>query len=265
VLDSVQEVVRGCELVVLAVPPAALPDVIADVAAWAHAGLLLSDVTSVKGPVRELARAHHLRYVGGHPMAGNEHSGWAASDPRLLAGAAWVLCLEEDTDLDDWLRLARLVTGLGALAVPCTAADHDRAVAAVSHLPHLLAAALATTAADDPLALALAAGSFRDGTRVAAAPPALSAAMCAGNAAAVSAALRAAMARLEEADGLLAAGADLTEWFAAGQAARSAWPPPAGPESLLPVGPQLRERLLALGRRGGAVAAVDHDVLTVRG
>ena len=79
------------------------------------------------------------------------------------------------TSLSDWLDLAALITSLGARVVPATADEHDRAVALVSHLPHLLAFSLAATAADDRLALTLGAGSFRDVTRVAATNPDLAA------------------------------------------------------------------------------------------
>ena len=161
-------------------------------------------MVSVKEPVRDLV-ARRLRggglrlagYVGGHPMAGRETAGFAAGDPTLFHGCAWVLCLDEETNLDDWLALARLFTGLGARVVPTTAEDHDRVVAAVSHVPHLLAAALATVVSD-PLAGTLAAGSFRDGTRVAASAPELIAAMTGGNAGPVLDALDAVMDRLDE-------------------------------------------------------------------
>jgi len=121
-----------------------------------------------------------------HPMAGKESSGFLAGGPQLFDGCAWVLCLEPgDTDLTDWLTLAGLCTSLGARVVPVTAAEHDRAVAQISHVPHLLAAALSGVLAGNPLAGTLAAGSFRDGTRVAGSRPELIAAMCGGNAAAV--------------------------------------------------------------------------------
>ena len=146
-------------------------------------------------------RAGGLRlagYVGGHPMAGKETAGFAATDPALFPGCAWVLCLDEETSLDDWLTMARLVTSLGARVVPTTAEDHDRVVAAVSHVPHLLAVALAS-AIGDPLAGTLAAGSFRDGTRVAGSSPELIASMCGGNAGPVLDALDAVLDRLDDA------------------------------------------------------------------
>ena len=184
VAGSVAAAAAGAEVVVLAVPLPALPAVLDELAAFDG---LVTDVTSVKGPVRELMAEHGVRrFVGGHPMAGKETSGFTAADPALFAGCAWVLCLEPaETGLADWLRLAALFTAMGARVVPVTAAEHDRAVAEVSHVPHLLAAALALSLVANPLAATLAAGSFRDGTRVAASRAELIAAMCGGNAAAV--------------------------------------------------------------------------------
>src|SRR6266511_4350382 len=145
----------GPDFVVVAVPLPAVGAVFDEVAATGYAGVV-TDATSVKEPVRALAatRLRHggqamASFVGGHPMAGRETSGFGAADAHLFDGCAWVLCLEpEETSLADWLALAALYTGLGARVVPATAADHDRAVATVSHVPHLLAAALAAVLAD---------------------------------------------------------------------------------------------------------------------
>jgi prephenate dehydrogenase len=275
ITGTVRDAVAGAELVAIAVPLPAVPDVLDDLVATGYAGLV-TDVTSVKGPVRDLvARWLHPRhnrlagFVGGHPMAGRETAGFAAADPDLFAGCAWVLCLEPAdasiTTLSDWLDLAALVTGIGARVVPATADEHDRAVALVSHVPHLLASALASTAATDPLALALGAGSFRDGTRVAASPPALTAAMCAGNAAAVVPALDAVLAAAAEARAALTSGAAdpiaaLRPWLATGYAARTAWPATPGKTLELPA---RQDALLRLGRAGGWITAVAADRRTV--
>ncbi len=254
VAGTIRDAVAQAHLVVSAVPLPALPSVMT--ALRGHPGLV-TDVTSVKAPVRDAAAG--LRFVGGHPMAGKETSGFAASDPRLFDGCAWVLCLEDDTDLGDWLDLAELVTGLGARVVPATAAEHDRAVAAASHVPHLLAAALTDAVAGDPLAAALAAGSFRDGTRVAGTRPELIAAMCGGNAAAVGPALDRVRVTL---DALRAAldGPDpvaaLRPLLAPASAARTAWPPVPGEPAELPA---RRDVLLRLGRIGGWITTVDRD------
>jgi prephenate dehydrogenase len=227
---------------------------------------LVTDVTSVKGRVRALVRERALLagYVGGHPMAGRETSGFASADPQLFDGCAWVLCLElGETDLADWMTMAGLVTALGARVVPTTADEHDRAVAAVSHVPHLLASALMEAAAGDPLALTLGAGSFRDGTRVAASPPALTAAMCGGNAAAVGAALDAVLSLLGTAREALDSAdpiGTVTRWLGPAAVARATWPPKPSEQATLPAKPDV---LLRLGRAGGWITEVSADHRTV--
>ncbi|MEU4239016.1 prephenate dehydrogenase/arogenate dehydrogenase family protein [Actinoplanes sp. NPDC026619] len=271
---SIAEAVTGAELVVLAVPLPVLPAVFAELSG--HDGLI-TDVTSVKGPVRDLAAKHRIRrFVGGHPMAGKETSGFAAADPALFDGCAWVLCLETsepetgepetgepETDLADWLTAATLFTALGARVVPARAAEHDRAVAEVSHVPHLVAAALARRLVGNPLAATLGAGSFRDGTRVAATRAELIAAMCGGNAPAVSDVLGAVIddlgLRLDELAAADPVAALVPALRQAGDA-RRAWPPRPGEAAEDPAGV---DELLALGRAGGWVTAVAENRATV--
>ena len=120
--------------------------------------------------------------MGGHPLAGTEESGWGSTDPLLFRDAPWTLTLEDDTDLEMWLRLAALVCDLGAKPVPTTAAEQDTAVARVIGLPHVLAEALALTGLDGgPLGLSLAAGSYMSGSRVARTRPELVATWCDDN------------------------------------------------------------------------------------
>ena len=262
VTSTPHEAADGAEVVALAVPLPVLPAVLADLAG--HHGLI-TDATSVKGPVRDLAAKHGLRrFVGGHPMAGKETSGFAAADPELFAGCVWVLGLEPETALDDWLTLAALYTALGARVVPATAAEHDRAVAQVSHVPHLLAAALARQLAGNPLAAALAAGSFRDGTRVAATRAELTAAMCGGNAVEVEHTLHTVLGDLHHLHDLLETpdpAAALIPPLAAASDLRRAWPPRStGQVVEMPAG---AEALLALGRSGGWVTAVAENRTSV--
>lgn len=256
--SSIADAVAGAELVVLAVPLPVLPGVLAELGDF---GGLITDVTSVKGPVRELAIKSGLRrYVGGHPMAGRETSGFAAADPALFEGCAWVLCLEPgETALDDWLTLAALFTALGARVVPVTAAEHDRAVAQISHVPHLFAAALARQLDGNPLAGALAAGSFRDGTRVAATRAELIVAMCEGNATAVHSVLRGLIDDLEAMDEALANGA-LTPLVELGGSLRRAWPAAGGEPIEMPISV---DGLLALGRDGGWVVSAAENRVSV--
>jgi prephenate dehydrogenase len=255
VAGALEEVVAGADLVLLATPLPAFGQVIPEVAKIAGPGTLLSDVASVKVTPRELVRSHAagLRYVGGHPMAGTERSGFEAGDAHLFDGAPWVLCLDPDTDLADWLEVARLIARLGCRVVPSTAEEHDLAVAEISHLPHVLAAALAGSGSGD-LAHKLAAGSFRDGTRVAGTRPELTAAMCDGNREALTAALDGALDRLTAARDALRGGGSLLPLFAQGFAARQRWVRfgmGGFDVALDPAAPTLRADLGELGRAGG--------------
>ncbi|UVF80361.1 prephenate dehydrogenase [Gordonia mangrovi] len=170
-------------VIVLATPVTTIEDLLGEVAAHAP-NCLLTDVISVKQAVADAVARHApgVRYVGGHPMAGTSRSGWAATDPELFRDAMWMVSTEDDTDPSDWLTVAALARAVGALVVPAAPDAHDRAVAAISHLPHLTAAATAAVGAgESELALRLAAGSFRDGTRVAGTAPGLQRAMLEAN------------------------------------------------------------------------------------
>jgi len=226
-------------VVVLAVPLGAMSRALDGLTIDADA--TVTDLGSVKRPVvADLEAAFGGRFVGGHPMCGTERSGHAATDPALFTGARWALCLQPGTELPRWLRVAEVALAVGSEVVPVTAAEHDDAVAAISHVPHLLAAALAAAAADaGPLALALAAGSFRDGTRVIGSDPTFVTAMVEGNAVPTAEAL----ARVEE-----QLDRPWPELIAAGHAVATR---PSGVRAVRV--PLERAALLAVGRAGGAI------------
>lgn len=144
---------------------------------------VVTDVGSVKAPV--VAAVAHPRFVGGHPMAGSEQEGVDGADGGLFEGATWVLTPTTDTDADAYTRLQGVVVGLGANVVAVPPDRHDALVAVVSHLPHLTAATLMGLAADESeehaTLLRLAAGGFRDMTRVAAGSPAIWPDICVEN------------------------------------------------------------------------------------
>lgn len=154
------------DLLVLAGPPAVAAAFVAGSAVpW-----LTIDTAGAKGTI---AAASDLpRFVGTHPMAGREVSGPEAATASLFAGATWVITTD-NAAAADLAEVEGVVSSLGARPVRMTAAEHDAAVAAISHLPQLLAASLVRLAADHPEAMNLAAGSFRDLTRVAGSDPAL--------------------------------------------------------------------------------------------
>lgn len=252
-------------LVVLAVPLTAIDEVLRMVGVCAPR-CLLTDVTSVKSPVLNAVRASvpEARFVGGHPMAGTAESGWRAGNAALFGGAAWVVCVEQDTDLAAWAEVARLALDVGAHVVPLTAGTHDEAVARISHLPHLLAAVLATVGADGgPVSMALAAGSYTDGTRVAGTRPELVRAMTEGNRQALLPVLDEALGRLGAMRGSLASTGGLSATINAGHEgvqalAHARGRTPTGVRVSLSA-PDARDGLRALGERGGRITAITDD------
>ncbi|MBO0840262.1 MAG: prephenate dehydrogenase/arogenate dehydrogenase family protein, partial [Sciscionella sp.] len=159
-------------LVVIAVPLTSVDSVLAAIGQHAPTAML-TDVVSVKRPVHDSVRRRlpRARYVGGHPMAGATASGWAAGSAALFDGATWVVSTVDGVALEVWTEVAGLALDAGATVLPADPDEHDEAAARVSHLPHLFASVLASVGADSPLALAMAAGSFADGTRDAGSRP----------------------------------------------------------------------------------------------
>jgi prephenate dehydrogenase len=201
VAASAAEAVREAAVAVLAVPLDAVPPLLTDVAAAVRPGTLVTDVGSVKGTVMRAARSlpAGVRFVGGHPMAGAAVSGPEHADALLFENAVWALTPPADVgDVRAYAPEALwLVEAAGARPVVLDAERHDRVAAAVSHLPQLLAVALVEAAADTgDDALGLAAGGFRDMTRIAGSPFAMWEPILRDNRAAVADALAAFEARL---------------------------------------------------------------------
>ena len=163
-----------------------------------RADAVVTDVSGVKTAIVEAA--DHPRFIGGHPMAGSEQVGLRGADPDLFEGAVWVLTPTGRDRPDAFTALQGVVTALGADVLVLSAADHDRLVAVVSHVPHLVAATLmnaaATGAEQDGALLRLAAGGFRDMTRVAAGHPGIWPDICTENAGPIVDALDALVAEL---------------------------------------------------------------------
>ncbi len=243
-------------LIVLAVPMPALPSLLSHVGELAP-GCPLTDVTSVKTAVLDAVTAAGLqaRFVGGHPMTGTADSGWAAGNAGLFTETPWVVSVDDHVDPVVWSTVTALALDCGAMVVPARSDEHDAAAAAISHLPHLLAEALAVAAADVPLAFALAAGSFRDGTRVAATAPDLVRAMCEGNAAELLTATDRVLALLSRTRESLAQRHSVGELVEAGHAARISYDSFPREEIVHVVvgSPDWRDELAAAGRSGGVI------------
>ena len=198
------------DLVVLAAPPTAclaLLDRLRDEARGALSRTaVVTDVASTKGRITARATEGRLRFVGGHPMAGRETSGFGAATADLFVGRPWVVVPGDPADGVAIERVETLARATGALPVRMDAAAHDAAVAGISHLPLVAAAALVEAVAgvageaspsDWPAAAALAASGWRDATRLARGNAEMGAGIAATNAAALAARLRAYRDRLD--------------------------------------------------------------------
>ena len=172
----------GQAVVVLAAPLEPVLEMLPRVLDQTPESVTVTDVVSVKSPLRDVAKRtpHAHRFVGAHPMAGTAHSGFAAATVDLLDNARWVLTLDPKTDLARWSQVAQIATATTGRITPASSDAHDRAVAWISHLPHIIAETLAIGSDWQP-ALGLGAGSFRDATRVASTRPDLVEAIIAGN------------------------------------------------------------------------------------
>ena len=195
---------REAELVVLASPARTLVASARRLASFTDKETIFTDVGSIKSAVcRELT---DLRFVGGHPMAGSERVGVLHADAGMLENAVWVLTPDATTDAEALARVRAFVEQLGATPLETSPERHDRLVAAVSHLPYLSAVALTELVAggkDRDLMMLLAAGGFRDLTRVASGSPRMSRDMVVGNKGPLKEALALFRGYLDDLEGLL--------------------------------------------------------------
>ena len=179
-LDAVGEDL-GAAITFVATPVASIVDVACAVLDGGSG--VVTDVGGVKASV--VSEVGHPRFVGGHPMAGSEQEGVDGADAALFEGATWVLTPTLDTDAEAYTAVRSVVRELGADVVALPPDRHDALVALVSHVPHLAAATLMTIAAEGAeehaAVLRLAAGGFRDMTRVAAGHPGIWLDVCAEN------------------------------------------------------------------------------------
>ncbi|GAA3083399.1 prephenate dehydrogenase [Streptosporangium carneum] len=199
------------DVAVIAVPPHLVAEQLAGLQK-AGAARFYTDVASVKAlPLRQAADlgCDLTSYVAGHPLAGRERSGPAAARADLFLGRPWALCPTEQTSPDAVEVMRALIKLCGGEVVEVEAAEHDRAVAVVSHAPHVAASAVAARLAEAPAtALGLAGQGVRDVTRIAAGDPGLWTGILSGNALPVADVLEAVAADLAAAAAALRASAD---------------------------------------------------------
>src|SRR5918996_2226327 len=213
VIDSahggVAEAVDGAELVFCAAPVLALPGVAAEALDSAPEDCAATDVGSVKRDVIA-ALGSEGRFIGGHPLAGAETSGVENARPDLFEGARWYLTPTPRSGGLLYDHLQRALADIGARPQAIEADTHDRVMATISHLPHVLANVLVGEAASslsgEPERLPEVGPSLRDTTRVAGANPAIWGGILSSNREAVAAAIDGTVARLQEAAKLIRGG-----------------------------------------------------------
>ena len=176
--------------------------------ALAEGAGLVTDVGSVKAPI--VGAVNDRRFVGGHPMAGSEQEGVAGARADLFQNAVWVLTPTDDTDDDSLVQIRSVVASLGADVVSLAPERHDALVAVVSHVPHLTAATLMAMAderaEEHQVMLRLAAGGFRDMTRIASGHPGIWPDICDENSEAICSVLDRFIAALAGVRSLVAEG-----------------------------------------------------------
>lgn len=239
------------ELTVIATPVGAVPQLARQ--ALARGGVV-TDVGSVKAPL--VTAVGHSRFVGGHPMAGSEALGIEGARVDLFNGATWALTPNDRTDADALSLVHGVVRSIGAEVVTLEPARHDRLVATVSHVPHLTAAALMgvadARAVEHPALKRLAAGGFRDMTRIAAGDPRIWLDICSDNAEAICEVLDGLLDSLTEMRSIVADGRteELGERLTRAQVARRNLPSGA------PAATELVEMRVEVTDRPGELAAV---------
>jgi prephenate dehydrogenase len=263
VAPSLEAAVRGADLVVVAVPVGHIAGLA--VAAFDVGASIVTDVGSVKAPVvADIVVARPGRapwFVGGHPMAGSEQDGVEGADPDLFVGASWVLTPTTETDPAAFTTVRSVVGLLGAEAIEVEPERHDALVALVSHVPQLAASTLMDVASagggEHRILMRLAAGGFRDMTRVAAGHPGIWPDILTANRDAVLQALDAYRDALGEVRALVAAGEreGLLDMLKRARIARRSLPVGTPPVE------ELAELRIPVADRPGALA----EVLTLAG
>ncbi len=180
VAGSAEEAAAGCKLVIVATPVRSIPAIFRDISGALSPGAIVTDVGSTKTAVMQAAEEYlpeQVNFVGGHPMTGSELEGVDAADPDLFVNRCYILAPGRKCTPEAFALLHGIVRELGAMTLSMEAESHDEAVAVVSHLPHLLALNLMDLAmrkrSETANLFYLAAGGFRDMTRIAASNPSI--------------------------------------------------------------------------------------------
>ena len=223
-----EEAVSDADIVVLCTTVGHILETLPQILALAKPGAVVTDVGSTKEAIVRRA-AGAAAFVGGHPMAGSEQTGVEAATPLLFEEATWAITPSETTSPNAVQTVQRLAQSVGATTLLLAPDAHDAMLAVISHLPHVLASALMRqafqTQAQYSQTQQLTAGSFADGTRVAASSPEIWRDICLSNRDALLRALQAFRGELTTLEAAVeASDADQIEaFFASGASAKRGW------------------------------------------
>ena len=251
---SLGDWIGGLDLGILAAPMGVLAKEGERIAQYANPNSLWTDVGSVKAPIVGALSGVLPNFVGGHPMAGSEKAGVEAAHAGLLQNAVWVLTPTPQTSARALGQMRELVKNLGAYPLEVSPELHDRLVARVSHLPYLLSIGLNRMVSQDEhrdLLMFLAAGGFRDLTRVASGSPRMSRDMVVTNKQALKYAVEDLRAVLAELEDLLDTPEELLEIAQEAKHTRDSLP--IVKRSLLPI---MHELIVQVPDRPGQIATV---------
>lgn len=177
--ESATELAQASDIAIVAVPPKRTAETVISTL-QASPTVVVADAASVKGPISRWVSRYHPeirhRFLPAHPLAGAETTGWASAGEHVLQQSVWALCPYNDTSAEVLEHLARVIDCLGGRIVCCAPDDHDDAVARTSHVPHIVAQALAHVVGRGRargLRASLSGGGFRDATRIAKSDPSL--------------------------------------------------------------------------------------------
>ena len=195
VLDCVDNILADCDFIILCTPVITMNDYLKQLKNIAKKDCIITDVGSVKTSIHNAVKELDMEdmFIGGHPMAGSELTGYANSSAAIMKNARYVITPTAKTSDTQIERFKALICDMKANPIVMDYATHDKTVAAISHLPHLISTALVKLVSkhddSEKHMQMLAAGSFRDMTRVAASSPEMWDQICASNSEDISALL----------------------------------------------------------------------------
>ncbi len=186
--DRIDDRFSDCDYIFLCVPVVTMLDYLKQLKPLIGKNTILTDVGSTKSDIHKTVNELSLQgnFIGGHPMAGSEKTGYKHAKDRLIENAWYVLTPGEDVDIKRISQFSELISSLGALPLVLTYDEHDFVVAAISHLPHVVSASLVNLVrendSDDQYMKTMAAGGFKDITRISSSSPQMWQEICLANA-----------------------------------------------------------------------------------